>query len=91
MPIEPQAEPSTPPTHDYSASVVRTLTAIAVGLLLGWLGTDIAGVSEATLTPAISAILGGAYHAIVRALEHKWSKAGWLLGWPVSPTYPKGE
>jgi hypothetical protein len=88
MPVNTESQP---PTHDYTASVIRTLTAIVVGVLLGWLGTDITGVSEATLTPVVSAILGSAYHAIVRAIEHKWPKAGWLLGWPTPPTYPKGD
>jgi len=88
MPVE--NDPETPaPTHDYSASVIRTFTAIAVGFILGLLGSDVAGVSEAALTPAISALIGAVYHAVVRAAEHKWPKAGYLLGWPAQPTYTK--
>lgn len=87
MPVEDSQQS----THDYSASVIRTFTAIAVGFLLGWLGSDVVGVNEATLTPLVSAAFAAVYHAAVRAIEHKWPKAGYLLGWPVPPTYTKSE
>jgi hypothetical protein len=31
--------------------------------------------------------LGGAYYAIVRGLEAKYPKIGWLLGTPRKPSY----
>jgi hypothetical protein len=74
---------------DYSASVVRTVTPLLVGLIVGVVGTKLAGIDEATLTPVVSIIVAAAYHALVRGLEQKWPRLGMLLGWDSSPAYSK--
>lgn len=79
------------PKGDYAVSVVRTVTPFLVGLIVGTFGSEIAGLNEATLTPIISGIVGAAYYAAVRALEHKWPKMGVLLGWVTTPTYSKPQ
>jgi len=80
MPVTPK---------DYTASIVRTLTPLLVGLVLGVFGSEVAGVNEASLTPVIAAVIAGVYHALIRALEQKYPKVGVLLGWPTAPTYSK--
>jgi hypothetical protein len=77
------------PKKDYTASVVRTVTPLLVGLILAIVGTEVAGFDENTLTPVIAAVVAAVYHAVVRALEEKWPKLGMLLGWDVTPTYTK--
>lgn len=76
-------------TKDYSVSVVRTVTPLLVGLIIGVIGTEIAGLDEASLTPVISAVVAAVYHAAVRLLEEKYPKVGVLLGWKSAPTYSK--
>lgn len=74
---------------DYSASVVRTVTPLLVGLIVSLVGTKLAGINEESLTPVITIVVAAAYHALVRALEQKWPKLGMLLGWDSSPAYSK--
>lgn len=73
---------------DYGVSVVRTVSALIVGLILGTAAAKGLGITEATLTPVVVVVVGGAYHALIRAIEHKWPKAGLLLGYAKAPTYP---
>jgi len=80
MPVEPGL-------GDIGASIVRTVTPIIIGVILAVVGTDVAGVDEASLTPVISALLAALWHALVRLLESKWPKMGWLLGLPKKPVY----
>lgn len=75
------------PGPDLSVSLVRTFTPVLVGLILGVVGTQVAGINEAALTPAISALLTAFYYTAVRALEHKWPAMGWLLGAAKKPSY----
>lgn len=79
----------------YVTSLVRTL----VPFLVGWLLSlplagpvlDTFGVSgdqaAARLSAALTVALGAAWYALARLIEHRWPKAGVLLGVPSSPTY----
>jgi hypothetical protein len=72
---------------DYGRSVIRTIVPIVVGSFIAWLAARGVKVDEATILPAIDAIVAGAYYALIRLVEHKYPKAGWLLGSPGAPSY----
>jgi hypothetical protein len=70
---------------DVITSYIRT----AVPILVGW--AIAAGLLPSTMTDqataAATALIIGAYYALVRLLETKWPKLGWLLGKPSAPAY----
>lgn len=70
---------------DAMIALVRTIVPLAVGWLIAFLALPegVAPQLELIATAAATA----AYYAGVRALSEKWSWFGWLLGYPVDPTY----
>lgn len=77
---------------DYGRSVIRTIVPIIVGSLIAWLAARGVKVDESTILPAVDAVVAGAYYALIRLVERKYPKAGWLLGSPGAPSYaPKVE
>lgn len=72
-------------------SIVRTLTPIIVGAVIGWAVT--AGINldpqfEGALTLVITGAFQGVYYVAVRLLEQYVApKFGWLLGVPRQPVY----
>ncbi len=81
--------PSGAALGDLQASLLRTLTPVVVGTLLGGLlrhriGDDDAKVLSEVIEPA--AIVG--YYALVRVLERRFGRGfGWLLGYARAPGY----
>jgi len=72
-------------------AVVRTATGYLVGLLATLLASANIEVSDefnGDLTLVVSFLVGTLYYVIVKALEKKWPKIGWLLGSPNAPVYP---
>lgn len=78
--------------RDYLASMVRTVVPIGAGLVLEWVGkqTGIV-VPTAQVAPFVAAFGAALYYALVRAAEHKWPVVGWLLGFPMMPTYDPAQ
>lgn len=76
-------------------SIVRTVTPIAVGMVLGWVAT--LGITlDPQFESALTLVIGGAfatiYHIAVRLLEtYVTPKFGWLLGLAKQPDYFKRE
>ncbi|UCD24741.1 MAG: hypothetical protein JSW51_02150 [Gemmatimonadota bacterium] len=74
---------------DYVISLIRTWSPIVAGflgtLVVQALGVEIDTVALAAL---ITSILSGAWYALARWLEGKFSWAGWLLGAAKQPVYP---
>lgn len=74
-------------------SIVRTVTPIIVGMVLGWIAT--LGITlDEQFEPALTLVIGGAfaaiYHIAVRLLEtYVTPKFGWLLGLAKQPDYFK--
>lgn len=69
-------------------SLVRTLVPVLVGFLITTLGLGRVGLSEADLTPAVTALVTAVYYIAARALEqYVTPRFGWLLGAPTAPTY----
>lgn len=75
-------------------SLVRTLTPIAVGAILGWFasqGIALDPAFEPSLIAGITAASSAIYYTLVRLLEtHISPKFGWLLGSPNAPVYSGG-
>lgn len=76
-------------TGDVSASIIRTLTPLVVGLILSVVGSEAADIDPGTLTACVSTLLTAAYYIFVRLLEKRWPKAGFLLLLPVRPRYDR--
>lgn len=72
---------------DYGRSVIRTIVPLIVGSLVGWFVSKGVEVDRGALTAALDSLLGGLYYVVIRAVERRWPKAGWLLGAPGAPTY----
>lgn len=72
---------------DYGRSVIRTVVPLVLGSLVGWLATRGVRVDVTAVTTIVDATLGGLYYVVVRAIEQRWPKAGWLLGAPGAPSY----
>lgn len=74
--------------NDLAVSLVRTITPLLVGLIVGVVGSDVAGITEEALTAAVATVVSAVYYVVVRLVEQKWPKVGVLLGWAQKPTYP---
>jgi hypothetical protein len=80
----------------YVTSLVRTLVPFVVGWLLSLPlagpvldALDVSGdQARGKLAAALTVLLGAAWYALARLIEHRWPKAGVLLGVPTSPVYP---
>lgn len=75
--------------QDFGAAVIRTavpyITAYLVAKGTEW-GLD---VDANEVNAAVVALGGSLWYMVVRVLEQRWPKAGWLLGSPKQPTYTK--
>lgn len=79
---------------DVVPSLIRTWTPIGVGAVISWAATQGLSVSDSTksgLVALLTAVISGAYYALVRVAEQKWPQLGWLLGSPSQPSYNQGE
>ena len=78
--------------RDLQTSVIRTATPYLVGLivtLFGFAGVSLPEDLKTSLVPLIAFIVSTIYYMVVRFLESKYPKLGWLLGTPIEPTYKK--
>lgn len=71
------------PTSDLSTSIIRTYIPLLVGWIVAQLSSASIEIDPVTVTTVVTAV----YYAIVRALEAKFPKVGWLLGKASPPTY----
>lgn len=74
---------------DVSASIIRTLTPLVVGFILSVVGSEAADIDPGLLTVCVSTFLTAAYYILVRLLESRWPKAGFLLLLPARPRYDR--
>lgn len=81
--------------RDQLASLVRTAVPYGVGLVLTFLarkwGIVLDEHSTAGLSAGLATLAGTVYYVLVRALETRWRRLGWLLGLPWSPNYTKPQ
>lgn len=76
--------------QDYVTSTIRTVVPVIVGAVVGFLaskGIDIDQSAVAGLTAFLSGLFTAVYYVVVRFVETKYPKAGWLLGTPKKPSY----
>lgn len=76
--------------RNYLIGAWRTTVTAGLGWIAAWLAAR--GFELSTQTQL--EIVGGTMvvlYLILAALEKKWPKAGWLLGWGASPEYAKRE
>lgn len=74
--------------RDYLASLIRTFVPIAVGLGLAWVAAKTGvSISDEPAKTLVTGLAAAGYYAAVRALEARWTWAGWLLGYAVPPRY----
>lgn len=80
--------------NDFIISQIRTAVPLLVGALVSWLATKglkfDAG-STAGVISFLTALFGYTYYLIVRTLEAKFPKFGWLLGVAKKLTYTEQE
>lgn len=72
-------------------AVIRTIVPMVVTLVVSWLARNdiiVDGESQTALVGLVSLIVGTGYYTLVRELERRWARAGWLLGSPHAPVYP---
>ena len=71
-------------------SVIRTGVPLAVGVGVSFAaakGIHISPETEAQVVVLIGAVAASAYHWLVRLLEERWPRFGWMLGLAHSPDY----
>jgi hypothetical protein len=76
---------------DFAASIIRTetpyLVSYALTILGDHAGIHIPGVYGPIADSGATLLLGTVYYVVVRGLEAKFPKLGWLLGVPRKPVY----
>lgn len=76
--------------NDLITSYLRTAVPVIVGAVVGFLATkgiDVDDNAVAGLTAFLSGLSTAVYYGLVRLVETKYPKAGWLLGTPKKPEY----
>lgn len=71
-------------------SVVRTGVPVLVGVVVSLAaskGIHVSAELEAQLVVLLGAAAGSIYHWVVRLLEERWPRFGWLLGFARAPHY----
>jgi len=76
--------------RDYLASLIRTVVPVWIGVLVTWLSETIGPIDvDGTLAIALAGAVASIYYAVIRKLEVKYPKLGWLLGLKGQPAYAK--
>lgn len=71
-------------------SVVRTGVPLLVGVVVSLAaskGIEVSAELESQLVLLVGAAAGSIYHWVVRLLEERWPRFGWLLGFARAPHY----
>jgi len=71
-------------------SIIRTVVPYLVGwivTLLATAGVDVSDELRNSLATLLAFLIGTVYYVVVRFLEKKWPKLGFLLGVPTAPVY----
>jgi hypothetical protein len=79
------------PVASIGPALIRTAVPLLVALLVQWAARRdlvIDSATQSAIISILSTLSGAVYYAVVRFLERRWPKAGWLLGSPHVPYYP---
>lgn len=74
---------------DVGTALVRTIAPYATAYVVARLTKLGVAANAEEVNAQVALVLGSAWYAIVRALEERWPKAGWLLGVAKTPEYRK--
>lgn len=77
---------------DIFTSAIRTVTPYIIGAVASWLATKGINAPDALVAQATAILtfcFGTIYYLVVRYVEQKYPKVGYLLGTPSQPTYDK--
>lgn len=69
--------------NDLVVSLIRTYVPMVVGAVVAWLVTQGINVDQSAVEGVVAfltAVFSGLYYVVVRLLEQRWPKLGWLLG-----------
>jgi len=69
--------------NNFVVSLIRTYVPVIVGGVVSWLtakGVAVDPQDAVTLAVALTGIVSAVYYFVVRWLENRWPKFGWLLG-----------
>lgn len=75
---------------DLLTSITRTIIPTIIGWIVGGLalvGVTIPESVQGWISGLLVFLVALIWYVVVRALEHKWPKLGWLLGVPKKPVY----
>ena len=72
---------------DVSKSIIRSVSSIAVGVVVAVLGHLGFGAFSAQAAAYVAPAVAAGYAILVRLIESKVPAVGWLLGVPGKPTY----
>lgn len=73
-------------------SRIRTFVPVIVGVVVVWLEQQLhAEIDEASVAAAAVGIVTAVYYELVRRLERRWPRLGWLLGYPSPPVYVRSR
>lgn len=75
---------------DLGTSIIRTVVPIIVGAIITFFaskGITFDAQFEANLLLMLQTLFSGLYYIVVRALETRFPRAGWLLGSVKQPEY----
>ena len=76
---------------DYVKSLTRTFVPVVVAAIVTGLahaGIPLPASSRTLLASVIGGAVGASWYGLVRLLERRYPKLGWLLGSPGAPSYP---
>lgn len=80
-----------PMPPDFGAALIRTVVPYVTAFIVAKLAENGIAADTAEVNAAVVTIGGSLWYMLVRILEQRWPKAGWLLGSPKTPIYSKPE
>lgn len=82
-------DPETPPQTIFQigTGVLRTVTPFVTVYIVAWLTDNNIAADSTQVNAAVVTIGGSLWYSVVRILEQRWPKAGWLIGSPKAPVY----
>ena len=75
--------------YQLGTATIRTVTPFVTVYLVAYLTEKGIDADSTTVSAAVVTAGGSVWYSIIRILEQRWPKFGWLLGSPKPPVYTK--
>lgn len=72
---------------DQLVSIIRTAVPAVIGAVVAFAATHGMNLDPTMAVSLITPLVITVYYTLVRKVEDKYPQAGWLLGYPASPSY----